>query len=82
MSAGEKQMYATFSPDDEQLMTGMHANANKSNETIHVWPTKIITMANSLCTYVSRNMTKDEWGIFGGGLPYERTCENYPDNNK
>ena len=83
LADGEEWVWnATFSPDDEQLMTGMHANAAKSNETIHVWPTKIITMANSLCTYVSRNMSKDEWGIFAGGLPYERTCENYPDNNK
>lgn len=73
---------AAFSPDDEQLMVGIHSNTNNAKETIHVWPTKVATMANSLCTYIDRNMTKDEWDNFATGLEYERTCENYPANNK
>lgn len=73
---------AAFSPDDEQLMVGIHANSKFAKETIHVWPTKVATMANSLCTYIDRNMTKDEWETYTGGLDYERTCENYPANNK
>jgi WD40 repeat protein len=74
---------ATFTPDDEQLMIGVHNNDAKSNETIHVWPTKISTMASQLCGYVGRNMTKDEWNTYvGEDLNYERTCENFPANNK
>lgn len=75
---------AAFSPDDEQLMVGIHSNTNNAKETIHVWPTKVSTMSNSLCTYIDRNMTKDEWDNFAGGnagLKYERTCDNYPANN-
>lgn len=74
---------ATFTPDDEQLMIGVHSRVEKSKETIHVWPTKIGTMASSLCSYVGRNMTKDEWTNFvGADLPYEKTCDNFPENNK
>jgi len=76
---------ATFSPDDEQLMAGIHSNTNNAKETIHVWPTKVVTMSNSLCTYIDRNMTGDEWNNFAGGsngIKYERTCDNYPVNNK
>lgn len=73
---------AAFSPDDEQLMIGIHSNTNNAKETIHVWPTKVATMANSLCSYVDRNMTKDEWDNFATGLDYERTCDAYPANNK
>ena len=74
---------ATFSPDDEQLMIGVNNRAEKTKETIHVWPTKIGTMASSLCSYVGRNLTKDEWDNFvGADLPYEKTCDNFPENNK
>jgi len=75
---------ATFTPDDEQLMIGVHGSGGeKSKETIHVWPTKMVSMSNLLCTYVGRNMTKEEWdNNVGADLPYEQTCENYPKNNK
>ena len=73
---------AAFSPDDEQLMIGIHSNNKNVKETIHVWPTRISTMANSLCGYVDRNMTKDEWDNYSGGLNYEKTCDAYPSNNK
>lgn len=82
---------ATFTPDDEQLMMGVHSaqgkstkvgDEAKSNETIHVWPTKIEAMSSQLCTYIKRNMTKDEWDTYAGSLNYERTCDNYPANNK
>lgn len=76
---------AAFSPDDDQLMVGIHSNSQNPKETIHVYPTKVSTMSNSLCTYIDRNMTKDEWDNFAGGsagIKYDRTCENYPSNNK
>ena len=73
---------ATFTPDDEQLMIGVRSPVEKSKETIHVWPTKIYTMASSLCGYVGRNMTQDEWTTYASELPYERTCDKFPANNK
>jgi len=79
---GDWTWSAAFSPDDEQLMVGIHSNALNPKETIHVYPTKVVSMSNSLCSYVDRNMTKDEWNTFTGGLNYEKTCENYPANNK
>ncbi len=79
---------ATFSPDDEQLLVGINSSNNtsilnaKANETIHAWPTKIETMSGLLCKYVSRNVTKEEWETYVEGLPYEKTCPNFPANNK
>jgi hypothetical protein len=73
---------ATFTPDDEQLIVGVNSNSTTANETIHAWPTKVETMSGLLCKYVTRNLSKDEWEIFMTDLPYARTCENFPANNK
>jgi energy-coupling factor transporter ATP-binding protein EcfA2 len=75
-----------FSPDDEQIMAGIHSvqetTVGKVDYTIHSFPTKINTMANLLCGFVKRNMNNEEWETYAGDLKYERTCENYPANNK
>jgi WD40 repeat protein len=74
---------AVFSADDEQLFAGMHSNAEKSEETIHAWPTKIETMSGLLCQFLTRNLSDDEWTIYATKeLPYEKTCENIPDPKK
>ena len=75
---------AAFTPDDEQLMVGVHGSGGeKSKETIHVWPVDMTAMSNLLCSYVGRNMTNEEWvNNVGPDLKYEKTCENYPANNK
>ncbi len=74
---------ATFTPDDTQILVGIHSNTGKPKETIHAYPTKISTMSTLLCGYVKRNMTKDEWDTYvNENLPYEKTCENLPANNK
>lgn len=76
-----------FSPDDEQIMAGMHSNTQGVREadndyTIHAFPTKIPTMAGELCGKVKRNMSKDEWDLFvAEDLPREITCPNLPANN-
>jgi WD40 repeat protein len=68
---------AVFSADDEQLLAGMHSNAEKANETIHAWPTKIETMSGLLCAYLKRNLTEDEWATYvDADLKREITCEN------
>ncbi len=74
-----------FTPDDEQLMAGIHAReetVSGVNQTIRAWPTKIPTMSTQLCSLVKRNMSKDEWDLYCAGLIYESTCSNLPANNK
>src|SRR5690606_18603741 len=72
---------ATFSPDDEQLLASVHSSTETIKgieHTIRAWPTRIETMSNILCGFVSRNISGDEWDIFAGNdLPYERTCADY-----
>jgi WD40 repeat protein len=80
-----------FTPNDEQLMAGINSVKEeiatsgdlKSNYTIHAWPTNIRSMSDKLCGYVKRNMTKEEWDLYvSDDLPYAKTCENLPENNK
>ncbi|MCX8489471.1 MAG: hypothetical protein ORN54_00205, partial [Cyclobacteriaceae bacterium] len=75
-----------FSPDDEQIMAGIHSvttglRESDTDYTIHSWPTKINVMSAELCTRVKRNMSKEEWDIYvADDLAHERTCENLPAN--
>ena len=77
-----------FSPDDEQIMAGIHSNTqgvreSENDYTIHAWPTKIPTMADEVCGLVKRNLNKNEWETYvGEDLPREVTCKNLPINNK
>jgi WD40 repeat protein/energy-coupling factor transporter ATP-binding protein EcfA2 len=72
----------SFSPDDEQIMAGMHSvtegiTQETTDYTIHAYPTKVPTMATQLCGYAKRNLSKDEWDIFvAEDLPKEVTCPN------
>jgi len=73
---------ATFTPDDEQLLIGSHANSVSADKTIHAWPTNMTTMSGILCGIVKRNMTKDEWDRYvAEDLDYERTCPDLPAGN-
>ena len=77
----------TFSPDDEQLMAGIHSvketKVGQVDQTIHAYPTKIKTMSGLLCGYLKRNMNKEEWDMHvRDDLPYEKTCASLPDNYK
>jgi hypothetical protein len=76
-----------FSPDDEQIMAGMHSVTEGSRGdidtdfTIHAFPTKIPTMAGELCGKVKRNMSKEEWDLFvADDITPEATCSNLPLN--
>jgi WD40 repeat protein len=77
---------ATFTPDDEQLLASVHSSTETVKgveHTIRAWPTKIPTMANTLCGLVKRNIDSEEWDTFAGNdLPYEQTCADLPANNK
>lgn len=73
-----------FSPDDEQIMAGMHSittgiRKTDTDYTIHAWPTQITTMAGELCGILKRNLTQEEWEIFvAEDLTREATCPNLP----
>ena len=80
----------SFSPDDEQIMVGLHSAQQeirqdkvKTQQSIHTYPTRIATMANILCgEFIKRNMTKAEWDTYAGDdLDYEATCSNYKAND-
>jgi WD40 repeat protein len=77
-----------FSPDDEQIMGGIHSvtegvRLTDTDFTIHAWPTKNTIMSTELCGRITRNMSKDEWDLYvAEDLQREKTCENLPPNNK
>lgn len=78
-----------FSPDDEQIMVGLHSAQQtirqsqlQNEESIRAYPTVVERMANILCNnaFINRNMSAEEWSLYSGGLKYEKTCPNYPAN--
>lgn len=76
-----------FTPDDEQLIAGIQSvketKIGQVDQTIHAWPTRIETMSGYLCGYLRRNMNKEEWDTYvADDLPYEKTCEQLPENYK
>ncbi len=75
-----------FSPDDNQIMAGIHSvvqNIGDTDYTIHAWPTKNASMSGKLCSYVKKNLSKEDWDLYvGKDLPYQATCPSLPANNK
>ncbi len=80
----------TFSPNDEQIMVGLHSSSQTVRQgeildeaSIRAYPTKIPTMANILCSeFISRHMTQDEWNTYvGSDLDFEKTCKNLKGTN-
>jgi WD40 repeat protein len=75
-----------FAPDDNQIMAGIHSNVQNIDPkdvdyTIHAWPTKLSAMASKLCSYVSKNMSQDNWDQYvDKDVKYQATCSNLPEN--
>jgi WD40 repeat protein len=62
-----------FSPDGAELVSG------GDDGTIRVWNPRTDVLADTICTQVWRNLSRDEWRHFlGEDIPYERTCPNLP----
>lgn len=76
---GDWALSVAFTADNKQVMVG---TSGTTIEKIKVWPTHRNDMADKLCGYVIRNLTKEEWETFvAKDLDYKTTCENYPANN-
>lgn len=59
-----------FSPDSDYLLAGTRDGVLK------LWPTKPDLMAQDICKYLIRNMTRTEWDRFvGEDINYVNTCE-------
>ena len=59
-----------FSPNSNYLMAGTRDGVLK------LWPTKPELMAQDICKYLIRNMSKNEWDRFvGEDIGYVSTCE-------
>lgn len=70
-----------FSPNGNYLLAGTRKGILK------VWPTKPELLADDVCRYLIRNMTKQEWQRYvGEDIPYIYTCDrdgiNLSDPNK
>ena len=60
-----------FTADDDYLLAGTTAGKVKK------WATDNATMAEQICSYLTRNMTPEEWSRYvGSDVDYLKTCEN------
>ena len=75
ITAHESWVFAiAFSNDGKTLVS-----SSEKGNLIYYWPTRTKYMANDMCGYLSRNMTKQEWNTYVGfDIGYEKTC---PDKN-
>ncbi|HCW07585.1 MAG TPA: hypothetical protein DGG95_09515 [Cytophagales bacterium] len=52
--------------------------ASCNDGEVRIWPTNPKILAELVCPKVSRNMTKEEWGIYvGNDIPYQSTCTKF-----
>jgi WD40 repeat protein len=57
-----------FTPDGRQILTG-----SSSNQAV-LWSWQAADLAVEGCRRVTRNLTREEWDRYLGGLPYRETC--------
>ena len=71
ITAHESWVFAiAFSNDGKTLVS-----SSEKGNLIYYWPTHAIDMADDMCKFVSRNMTKQEWNIYVGfDIDYQKTC--------
>jgi hypothetical protein len=68
-----------FSPDSKALISG----ASEGGVNLVVRPAHVDYLAPEMCTYVSRNMSQDEWNTYvGKDIAYEKTCQGKSFNIK
>ena len=58
-----------FDPSGEYVITG------SKDQLIRKWPTKPQMLAERICLFLERNLSKEEWEEFvGTDIPYQKTC--------
>lgn len=72
----------SFSPDGRQVLYTPPPSRTQTQSTISRVYLNLNDLSDQFCRRLKRNLTKDEWEDFFQGLPYERTCEGLPANNK
>ena len=59
-----------FDPSGRQVITGSR------DEYVRTWPVSPQDLAERICTFLTRDMTQEEWNEFvGPDIPYERSCQ-------
>ncbi len=61
-----------ISPDGEYIATA------SADETARARPWRGDGLAEEACARVTRNLTREEWRLYVGGMFYDKTCENLP----
>ncbi len=63
----------SFNSDGSKLISG------STDRTIRIWITQPARIAEEICHYVSRNLTKKEWQSYvGQDIDYEKGCPELP----
>jgi WD40 repeat protein len=64
-------MVIEFSPDGQLVISGSYENANN----IVGRPTEVNTLAQDICSTLTRNFSPDEWSTYvGKDVTFEKTC--------
>jgi WD40 repeat protein len=59
-----------FSPDGKSLLS------SGNNNNIYIWPVRTDNLANEICSYLTRQMTQQEWNTYiGNDMEYREACK-------
>lgn len=63
-------MALTFTPDGRRVIT-----SSNNADLLFYWMTRSDYMADQMCKYITRNLSKNEWDTYiGEDIEYEKTC--------
>ena len=61
-----------FTPDGQTLLSG------GGEGVVRQWDMDPASWRERACRVVGRNMTQSEWAEYMPGVPYHKTCEQWP----
>jgi hypothetical protein len=72
-------MVIEFSPDGQLIISGTYEGI----DNVVGRPTEVITLAQDICSVLTRNFYADEWSTYvGKDVTYEKTCSEKEFNIK